>query len=214
MESSLFRCVPSSSYRDFLHPHLPVLCVESTTTNSVARRSNFLFNCICCVASRYCLEKPELARALQRFGRMECSRFPLDKCIEVVQAHLIYAHWNLMPGNRFETDSTWLRIGLAMRTALDLNLHRVALVKDVVLPPLLRATIIRTWLQAFVLDQILSSQLGKPYSPLGHASVEQYVSRLTSSPDDQRVVALVKYAQLLGETMDVLNFPASNDLSV
>lgn len=81
------------SYRDFLHPHLPVLCIESTTTYSVARRSNFLFNCICCVASRYCLEKPELARALQRFGRMELSRFPLDKCIEVVQAHLIYAHW-------------------------------------------------------------------------------------------------------------------------
>ncbi|KAM0790497.1 hypothetical protein ACM66B_003371 [Microbotryomycetes sp. NB124-2] len=199
-------------YRDYLHPHLPVLCIESTTTGSVARRSNFLFNAICCVSARYCSQKPELARNLSRFGRTEMSRFPLDKSIEVVQAHLIYAHWNLMPGDRFETDATWLRIGLAVRTALDLNLHRVALVKDVTLPPLLRASIIRTWLLCYYLDQVLSSQLGKPCSPLAHPSIEGYMKLVGSSADDQRVLALVKYAQLLSGMMDVLNFPATTDL--
>ncbi|KAK4045949.1 hypothetical protein OIV83_006497 [Microbotryomycetes sp. JL201] len=199
-------------YRDYLHPHLPVLCIESTTTGSVARRSNFLFNAICCVSARYCSQKPEIARNLSRFGRTEMSRFPLDKSIEVVQAHLIYAHWNLMPGDRFETDATWLRIGLAVRTALDLNLHRVALVKDVTLPPLLRASIIRTWLLCYYLDQVLSSQLGKPCSPLAHPSIEGYMKLVGSSADDQRVLSLVKYAQLLSGMMDVLSFPSATDL--
>ncbi|KAK4046257.1 hypothetical protein OIO90_006617 [Microbotryomycetes sp. JL221] len=211
-------------YRDFLHPHLPVLCIESTTTGSVARselvshfgeyehelRHHFLY--LTGVPTFSSTPKPEIARALSRFGRTEMSRFPLDKSIEVVQAHLIYAHWNLMPGDRFETDATWLRIGLAVRTALDLNLHRVALVKDIILPPLLRASIIRTWLLCYYLDQVLSSQLGKPCSPLAHPSIEGYMKLVGSSADDQRVLALVKYAQLLSGMMDVLNFPSSTDL--
>jgi hypothetical protein len=63
------------------------------------------------------------------------------------------------------------------RTAIDINLHRVALIKDARenLPPWLLKTIIRTWLLCFVVDRTTSAQLGKPSSMRGENSIRQYL---------------------------------------
>jgi hypothetical protein len=65
---------------------------------------------------------------------------------------------------RFEQDKSWLRLGLAIRTALDINLHRVALSKSARqgLPDWLFRMIIRTWLLIYVVDRTISAQFGKP----------------------------------------------------
>jgi hypothetical protein len=108
------------------------------------------------------------------------TRIPLEKTLDVVQAHLLYSEWNLIPAKRFEQDMTWLRVGIACRTAMDINLHRVALNPTIRrgLPNWLVRSIIRTWLLCYTLDGTLSAQLGKPSALQGEGSVVRYAATL------------------------------------
>ena len=44
--------------------------------------------------------------------------------MEVVQAYLLLSLWTLGPEKTFEQDRTWMMLGMAIRMATDLNLHR------------------------------------------------------------------------------------------
>lgn len=44
--------------------------------------------------------------------------------MEVCQAYLLLSMWTLGPEKTFEQDRTWLMLGMAIRMATDLNLHR------------------------------------------------------------------------------------------
>jgi hypothetical protein len=59
---------------------------------------------------------------------------------------------------------SWLRVGVAVRAAIDINLHRVALIPQARegLPSWILRSIIRTWLLSSIIDRTLSAQLGKP----------------------------------------------------
>lgn len=92
---------------------------------------------------------------------------------------------------------SWLRVGVAVRTAIDVNLHRVALVKQARegLPAWLLRSIIRTWLLSYVIDRTLSAQLGKPSSMRGENSIRLYMDLIMEkgvplTPDDVWVAAL------------------------
>lgn len=127
-------------------------------------------------------------------------RIPKVRKVDVVQGHLIYATWNLVMSSSFEQDMTWLRIGLATRTALDINLHRVATIVEAQdsLPGWLLRSIVRTWLMVYVVDGTLSAQLGKPASR-SREDYTQYIQILLNSPlrDDTYVAALTEWTQLL-----------------
>ncbi len=71
---------------------------------------------------------------------------------------------------------SWLRIGVAVRTAMDINIHRVALVRQARdgLPTWLLRSIIRTWLLSYIIDQTLSAQLGKPGSLSAENATSMY----------------------------------------
>ncbi len=96
-------------------------------------------------------------------------------------------HASLVRPKHFEEDMTWLRIGNAVRTAIDINLHRIALLKEARdgLPSWLIRTMVRTWLMSFISDRTLSAQLGKPSSMRGDGSVPSYIKVLMepTSPD-------------------------------
>jgi hypothetical protein len=88
------------------------------------------------------------------------------KSVEIVQAYLLLALWG-SPVERYEHDRTWMLLGMAIRTATDLNLHR----KNTNIKgdsPESRARQVeirnreRTWLLCFVLDRSFSAQMGKP----------------------------------------------------
>lgn len=104
----------------------------------------------------------------------------------------------------FERDMSWLRVGVAVRTAIDINLHRVALVKQARegLPTWLLRSIIRTWLLSYIIDRTVSAQLGKPSSMRGENSIRLYVELITRgaerpTADDLWVAALaVRTSQL------------------
>ena len=75
---------------------------------------------------------------------------------------------------------SWLRVGVAIRTAMDINLHRVALVKQARegLPTWIVRSIIRTWLLGYIIDRTLSAQLGKPGSLSAENATARYQKML------------------------------------
>lgn len=188
--------------------------VAHCSPSAVARRNNFLFNAICCVAAR--TFNVVLWERLKEFARYEMERLPKEKSIDVVQGHLIYSSWNLMRPDSFERDVTWLRVGLATRTALDINLHRVAHVQQARdgLPSWMLRSMVRTWLMAFVIDGTLSAQLGKSPSIDESGGVGVYVKILKESPgasaEDALVAALAEWTQILTRAMDSFKSDAAD----
>lgn len=140
-------------YFTHLHPHLPLLDIAHSSPHDVARRNNFLFNAICCVTARSF--DAQLWSRLSNFARFENERLPKEKNIDVIQGHLIYSTWALHRAKHFELDMGWLRTGLAVRTAMDVNLHRVGLLKQARegLPGWVIRAIARTWLGTYIVDQ-------------------------------------------------------------
>lgn len=146
---------------------------------------------------------------LRSFAQQEMTRIPLEKTLDVVQAHLLYSEWNLSPAKRFEQDMTWLRVGIAVRTAMDINLHRVALNPSVRkgLPNWLVRSIVRTWLLCYTLDGTLSAQLGKPAALQGEGSVARYAATLKmvcmedDLDEDDRVLDLSVVASTVGDEL-------------
>lgn len=116
--------------------------------------------------------------------------------LEVSAASRCHLTVSLIRPKNFEQDLTWVRVGIAMRTSMDINLHRVALLKEARdgLPTWLLRSIIRTWLCGFILDRTLSAQLGKPSSIRGENSVSFYMDLIRQGmqggKDDVRVASL------------------------
>lgn len=88
------------------------------------------------------------------------------KSVEIVQAYLLLSLWG-SPVERYEHDRTWMLLGMAIRMATDLNLHR----KNTLIrgdSPESRARQVeirnreRTWILCFILDRSFSAQMGKP----------------------------------------------------
>jgi hypothetical protein len=140
----------------------------------------------------------------------------------------------------FEQDKSWLRVGIAVRAGIDINLHRVALSKSARqgLPNWLLRMIIRTWLLTYVIDRTLSAQLGKPATMRGEPSFQLYsdllshgegrktiddawVSSLAVCPSSSRLdneLIMKEWTQVLGIVHDVFgsdssDFPTARSVS-
>lgn len=91
------------------------------------------------------------------------------KSVEIVQAYLLLTLWGCGAVERYEQDKTWLLLGMALRMATDLNLHRKTAVNSHDTAEG-RARDLevhnreRTWILCFCLDRSYSAQMGKPYS--------------------------------------------------
>jgi hypothetical protein len=79
---------------------------------------------VCAVASRYYTERRELYSIAMHFaiGSAASSLTDSKKSVELCQAYLLLAIWPL-PARKYDEDRTWLYLGLAIRMAMDLNLH-------------------------------------------------------------------------------------------
>jgi hypothetical protein len=82
---------------------------------------------------------------------------------------------------------TWLRVGIASRTAIDIALHRVGLLAAARegLPAAMLKTIVRTWLLCFVVDRTLCVQLGKPSGSQWEWEAAKYVEYLRDPSGDK-----------------------------
>ncbi|KAL1743695.1 fungal-specific transcription factor domain-containing protein [Schizophyllum fasciatum] len=148
-----------------------VLDPEFHTPSLVCSRSPFLLTAICAVASKYYDANPELHPRLSELSQKLAFSVPAKgyKSVEIVQAYLLLSLWGSGAVERYEQDKTWLLLGMAIRMATDLNLHRkTAVNSEETQEGRARDYEVhnreRTWIMCFVLDRSFSAQLGKPYS--------------------------------------------------
>ncbi|KAG9122257.1 hypothetical protein FRC07_001458 [Ceratobasidium sp. 392] len=174
------------------------------TPSMVCSRSPFLLTTICAIAAKFYTKKPELYLKLSGIAKKLAFSVPERgyKSVEIVQAYILLTLWGSGPVERYEQDKTWLMLGLGIRLATDLNLHRKSSAQlDDSPESHARAKEIRnrerTWLLCYILDRSLSAQMGKP-----HSVKEDYIIRNSGQwwkqpdaiPQDAGVVAyLVRF---------------------
>ncbi|KAF8071700.1 hypothetical protein FPV67DRAFT_1482356 [Lyophyllum atratum] len=134
------------------------------TAQRTCYRSPFLFTVICAIASRFYSQRPELYQQLMQYAQHSAGMALISghKNVEMCQAYILLSLYPV-PAKRWEDQRSWLYLGLAIRTATDLNLHLPNTAKPLNenhAREMLNRT--RVWLNCFNLDRSTGSQYGKP----------------------------------------------------
>ncbi|KAF5371848.1 hypothetical protein D9615_009547 [Tricholomella constricta] len=134
------------------------------TAQRTCYRSPFLFTVICAIASRFYSERPELYSQVMQYAQQAAGMALISghKNVEMCQAYILLSLYPV-PAKRWEDQRSWLYLGLAIRTATDLNLHLPNTAKPLNenhAREMLNRT--RVWLNCFNLDRSTGSQYGKP----------------------------------------------------
>ncbi|TFK46636.1 hypothetical protein OE88DRAFT_1637889 [Heliocybe sulcata] len=197
-----------------MNMHCNLLDPEFHTPSLVCSRSPFLLTTICAVASKFYTARPELHPKLTDLTRKLSFDVPAKgyKSVEVVQAYLLLVLWGCGPVERFEQDKTWFLMGMAIRMATDLNLHRKQ-------PNVSHETAEgksrdrevhnreRTWILCFCLDRSLSAQMGKPHSIKEDFIIRnsmQWSKAPSAIPGDIGLAAYASLLQIVSRSLDIL----------
>ncbi|CAL1705481.1 unnamed protein product [Somion occarium] len=201
-------------YYENMNFHCNLLDPSFHTPSLVCSRSPFLLTTICSIASRFYTERPELHAKLSELSRKLAFSVPAQgyKSVEIVQAYLLNTLWGCGPVERYEQDRTWMLLGMAIRMATDLNLHRrTAVTSPDTAEGRARDREVhnreRTWIFCFILDRSFSAQMGKPYT-----IKEDYVIRNASQwchspvsvPSDISLAAYADLQRILTRSLDLL----------
>ncbi|TIB81615.1 hypothetical protein E3Q22_00829 [Wallemia mellicola] len=197
-----------------LNMHTYILDEDFHTPSLVASRSPFLLTAICAVSSKFYDKEPALQAKLNAVARKLAFDVPSQgfKSVEIVMAYLILVYWGVGPSRRFEEDKTWLLLGLALRVATDLNLHRKSSlssmpgINDVQREQELRCRE-RIWILCYITDRSLSSQMGKPSSiSLREDYIIRHVSdwarQSSGNPRDYCVAAYCELQRIVSRFID------------
>ncbi|KAF9485193.1 hypothetical protein BDN70DRAFT_871586 [Pholiota conissans] len=127
-------------------------------------RSPFLFTVICAIASRFYSERPDLYAKIMHYAQLAAGTALIggNKNVEMCQAYILLSLYPV-PARKWEDQRSWLYLGLAIRTATDLNLHLPTTAKPLNenhAREMLNRT--RVWLNCLNLDRSTGSQYGKP----------------------------------------------------
>ncbi|RXW24288.1 hypothetical protein EST38_g1583 [Candolleomyces aberdarensis] len=127
-------------------------------------RSPFLFTVICAISSRFYEERPDLYQQAMHYAQLAAGNALINgtKNVEMCAAYILMSLYPI-PVKRWENQRGWLYLGLAIRTATDLNLHLPMTAKprnENHAREMLNRT--RIWLNCFNVDRSTGSQYGKP----------------------------------------------------
>lgn len=201
-------------YFDHMNIHCALLDAEYHTPALVCSRSPFLLTTICAIAARFYDARAELYPRLTEVAKKLAFNVPAKgyKSVEIVQAYLLNTLWGCGPVERYEQDRTWMLLGMGIRMAIDLNMHRRTEVSsDDSEEGRARDRELhnreRTWILCFILDRSFSAQMGKPYT-----IKEDFIVRNASSwyrspvamPSDAYTAALVDLQRILTRSLDLL----------
>jgi hypothetical protein len=132
---------------------------------------NLMTFLVCAISSKFYTVRPELHARLTELAKKLAFSVPAQgyKSVEIVQAYLLLTLYGCGAVERYEMDKTWLLLGMAIRMATDLNLHRKTAVTSQDTPEgRARDKEVhnreRTWILCFCLDRSSSAHMGKPYS--------------------------------------------------
>ncbi|KAK2466676.1 hypothetical protein APHAL10511_000934 [Amanita phalloides] len=201
-------------YFDHINMHCSLLDRDFHTPSLVCSRSPFLLTTICAIASRFYTARPDLHSPLMELAKKLSFSVPARgyKSVEIVQAYIILALYGCGAVERYEQDKTWLLLGVAIRMATDLNLHRkTALHSRDSLEGRARAVEVhnreRTWILCFTLDRSFSAQMGKPHSIREDFIIRnamQWANSPVAVPSDTSLAAYTELQRILSRSLDFL----------
>ncbi|KAJ7193876.1 fungal-specific transcription factor domain-containing protein [Mycena pura] len=194
--------------------HCNLLDGNFHTPSLVCSRSPFLLTTICAISSKFYDVKPELHNQLTEMAKKLAFSVPARgyKSLEIVQAYLLLALYGCGAVERYEQDKTWLLLGMAIRMATDLNLHRKSSVAtDDTEDGRAREHEVhnreRTWLLCFCLDRSFSAQMGKPYSikeDFVIRNAQQWARSPLAIATDTGMAGYVDLQRIISRSLDIL----------
>ncbi|KAI6109599.1 fungal-specific transcription factor domain-containing protein [Pisolithus sp. B1] len=201
-------------YFDHMNMHCGLLDRQFHTPSLVCSRSPFLLTTICAIASKFYSVRADLHGKLSDIAQKLAFSVAARgyKSLEIIQAYLLLTLWGCGAVERYEYDKTWLLLGMAIRMATDMNLHRKTTVKgDDTAEGRARDKEVhnreRTWYLCFALDRSTSAQMGKPHS-IREDSVIRNVLEWIRSPDattgDSLLAAYVELQRIVSRSLDFL----------
>jgi len=201
-------------YFTHLNPHCCLLIPEFHTPSLVCSRSPFLLTTICAISAKFHSLKPEVNAKLNNLAK-QLSFSVLEKgykSVEIVQAYLLLTLWGAGHTENYESEKTWILLGMAIRVATDLNLHRkTAVPTNDTAEGKAREQEVRnrerTWLLCFCLDRSFSAQMGKPHSIKEDnivRNVGQWWQATAAEPSDAGLAAYVEFQRILSRSLDFL----------
>ncbi|KAL0572188.1 hypothetical protein V5O48_009783, partial [Marasmius crinis-equi] len=133
------------------------------TAQRTVHRSPFLFTVICAIASRFYTKKIDLYSHALPYAQLAAGSALIggQKNVEMCMAYILMSLYPA-PFKRWEDSRSYLYLGLAIRIAIELNLHLPPTAKpqnEVHAREQLNRT--RVWINCFNLDRSTSSQYGK-----------------------------------------------------
>ncbi|KII89885.1 hypothetical protein PLICRDRAFT_108635 [Plicaturopsis crispa FD-325 SS-3] len=152
-----------SIYFDYMNLSVSLLDPVIYTAQNTCWRNPFLFTVICAIASRFYTERPELYHQIMKYAQLAAGTALISgqKSVDVCHAYILMCLYPV-PARRWEEDRSWIYLGLAIRIAIDLNLHHpntaTPLNEHHAREMLNRS---RLWLNCFNLDRSTGSQYGK-----------------------------------------------------
>ncbi|KAF7322274.1 hypothetical protein HMN09_00004800 [Mycena chlorophos] len=201
-------------YFEHINMHCNLLDPNFHTPALVCSRSPFLLTTICAIASKFYDRNPELHNKLSEMSKKLAFSVPAKgyKSVEIVQAYILLALYGCGAVERYEQDKTWMLLGMGIRMATDLNLHRKSAVTgDDSEDGRARDTEVhnreRTWMLCFVLDRSFSAQMGKPYS-IREDFVIRNAHIWARSPlaitADRGLAAYLEFQRVVSRSLDIL----------
>ncbi|KAG9318732.1 hypothetical protein JVU11DRAFT_831 [Chiua virens] len=201
-------------YFSHMNMHCHLLDQEFHTPALVCSRSPFLLTSICAIASKFYTHRPDLHTQLTELAQKLAFSVPARgyKSLEIVQAYLLLTLWGCGAVERYEYDKTWLLLGMAVRMATDLNLHRkTAVASQDSTEGRARDKEVhnreRTWLLCFALDRSTSAQMGKPHSIREDfiiRNVLQWINSPVGTPGDRALASYVELQRIVSRSLDLL----------
>ncbi|KXN91714.1 Protein priB [Leucoagaricus sp. SymC.cos] len=151
-------------YFDKMNDSTSLLDPKLYTPPLTAVRSPFLFTVICAVASRFFEGRSDLYPQLMHYAQLAAGTALISgiKNVDMCAAYILLSLYPV-PTRRMTEQRSWLYLGLAIRTATDLNLHIPVKEKprnEWQAREILNRT--RIWLNCYNLDRSTGSQYGKP----------------------------------------------------
>ncbi|THV03202.1 hypothetical protein K435DRAFT_775090 [Dendrothele bispora CBS 962.96] len=148
---------------DLINPSISLVDPVLYTPEKTVYRSPFLFTVICAVSSRFYSVRPEIYPQAMQYAQLAAGTALISgpKNVEMCIAYIVLSLYQ-PPFKRWEDSRGWLYLGLAIRIAVDLNLHLPNTARpqnEFHAREQLNRT--RVWLNCFNLDRSTGSQYGK-----------------------------------------------------
>ncbi|KAF9046910.1 hypothetical protein BDZ89DRAFT_979127 [Hymenopellis radicata] len=152
-----------SIYFDRMNLSLSLVDPVLYNAQSCAVRSPFMFTVICAIASRYYTKRTDLYDQIIVDAQTAAGGALISgvKTVEMVIGFILLSLYPV-PTRSWEDNRGWLYLGLAIRTAMDINLHLPNTAKplnEIHEREMLNRT--RVWLNCYNLDRSTGSQYGK-----------------------------------------------------